>query len=435
MPEHNASPTREIHVLITREAWDSALRPLLVAAERFAVGPIQWRREGTVSEALCSRLETADQLPSGLARPPLDDWLVVVMQADPGLSADQWVRRCEPRRSQRLIVIVLGIADLSRWDAALWDREELRDVAEISVVGGGGFRVERSGQDSPVMNPQELERSSRTAGALGQRVFRRVSGSTVTILGAGRLGSLLAFHVVGLGVSRLRLIDPDVLQWGNLDAMPGLTERDVGEPKVQVLAKRLLAFRRQLLVSYVRRSAMDPEAQRLMRRRTDLIVTSVDDDAPRLCASLIAKQMLTVHLDLATQVTRQAGEPAEIHADIRLLTPDRDGGCVACVGGLADVEQTLYQLGAPPGVLSRGEPVAWHQQRAGSLLTINSIAVGVAVQTWVDLLAGRLRSSYWHRLRWRPGAPLETAGSPVFAEPDCRFCQARDQRFTGRSAG
>jgi hypothetical protein len=206
------------------------------------------------------------------------------------------------------------------------------------------------------MNPQELERSSRTAGALGQRVFRRVSGSTVTILGAGRLGSLLAFHVVGLGVSRLRLIDPDLLQWGNLDAMPGLRERDVGEPKVQVLTKRLLAFRRQLLVSYVRRSAMDPEAQRLMRRRTDLIVTSVDDDAPRLCASLIAKQMLTVHL-------------------------------------------------------------------------------GVAVQTWVDLLAGRLRSSYWHRLRWRPAAPLETAGSPVFAEPDCRFCQARDQRFTGRSAG
>jgi hypothetical protein len=139
MPEQNATPTREIRVLITREAWDTALRPLLVDAERFAVGSIQWRREGTVSEALCSRLETADQLPSGLARPPLDDWLVVVMQADPGLSADQWVRRCEPRRSQRLIVIVLGTADLSRWDAALWDREELRDVAEISVVGGGGF--------------------------------------------------------------------------------------------------------------------------------------------------------------------------------------------------------------------------------------------------------------------------------------------------------
>ena len=435
MPEHNATSKREIRVLITRQAWDSALRPLLVQTDGFAVGPIQWRREGTVWEALCSRLETTGQLPRGLARPPLDDWLVVVMQGDTSLSASQWLLRCEPRRSQRLIVVVLGTADLSRWDAALWDREQLRDVMEITVVGGGGFRVERSGQDAPVMDPQTLERSSRTAGALGQRVFRRVGSSTVTIVGTGRLGSLLAFHMAGLGVSRLRLIDPDVLQWGNLDAMPGLTERDVGQPKAQALAKRLLAFRRQLLVSYVRRSAMDPEAQRVMRRRTDLIVTTVDDDAPRLCASLIAKQMLTVHLDVATQITREGDEPSEIRADIRLLTPDRDGGCVACVGGLADVEHTLYQLGAPPGVLSRGEPIAWHQQRAGSLVTINSIAVGVAVQTWIDLLAGRLRSSYWHRLRWRPAAPLETAGSPVFAEPDCRFCQAVDEASTGRPAG
>jgi len=241
------------------------------------------------------------------------------------------------------------------------------------------------------------------------------------------LGSLMAFHLAGLGASRLRLIDRDSLELANLDAMPRLTERDVGRAKVAALAKRLLAFRRDLLVPYAHRSALDLEAQRLMRRRTDLLVTCVDDDAPRLCASLIAKQTLTVHLDVATQVTRPAGEPAAIHADIRLLTPDRDGGCVACVGGLADVEETLYQIAAPAGALRRGEPVAWHQQRAGSLLSINSIAVGVAAQMWIDLLAGDLRSSYWHRLRWRPAAPLETAGGSVSAEPTCRFCQNAEQ--------
>jgi hypothetical protein len=234
----------------------------------------------------------------------------------------------------------------------------------------------------------------------------------------------VAFSLAGFGVPRLRLIDPDRLELANLDAMPGLTERDVGRPKVAALAKRLLAFRSDLLVSCSQKSAIDSAAPHLMRRRTDLLITCVDDDTPQLCASLIAKETLTVHLDVATHVTRRAGEQADILADIRRLTPDRDGGWIACVGGLADVEETLYQLDASAGPLHRGEPIAWHQQRAGSLLTINSIAAGVAVQTWLDLLAGELRSSYWHRLHWLPASPLETAGGPVSAEPDCASARA-----------
>ncbi len=416
--------TRHVRVLITREAWDTALRTLLLELDRFAVGDVQWRREGAADEVLCRRLEIVGQLPNGLARPPFDDWLVAVVDRGGNASAREWALRIGPRRSQRLVVVVLNDSDRSRWDAAVWDREVMRDVTEISVVGGGGFRVEREGQNLPVVDPQTLERSSRTAGALGDRVFRKVRSSCVTIVGAGRLGCLVAFSLAGLGVPHLRLIDPDRLELANLDAMPGLTERDVGRPKVAALAKRLRAFRSDLLVSYSQRSAIDPEAQRLMHRRTDLLITCVDDDTPRLCASLIAKETLTVHLDVATHVTRQAGQQADIFADVRLLTPDRDGGCIACVGGLADVDESLYQLGAPVGVLHRGEPIAWHQQRAGSLLTVNSIAAGVATQTWLDLLAGDLRSSYWHRLRWRPASPLETSGGPVSAEPDCRFCQS-----------
>ena len=106
-----------------------------------------------------------------------------------------------------------------------------------------------------------------------------------------------------------------------------------------------------------------------------------------------------------------------------MLAPDRDSGCVACVGGLRDVEETLYELGAPTGVRRRGEPLDWRQQRAGSLLTINSIAVGIGVQTWLDYLAGSLRTSYWHRLRWVPGGAMQVDGGPVGRAADCRFCR------------
>ncbi len=417
-------PARLIRGLITREAWDSALRTLLLDHNRFAVGEVQWRRDGASEEVLCRHLEIVDQLPNGSLYAPFGDWVVLLVDSEPAATAAPWLERIQPRRSQRLLVVVLTSSDPSRWQAVVWDRGCPRPVAALCIVGAAGFAVGAREGPSAETEPRMLQRSSRTVGAIGDRVFRKLRASCVTVVGAGRLGCLVAFQLAGLGVPRLRLIDPDVLELANLDAMPGLTERDVGRPKAAALARRLVAFRPDLLVAFSDKSAIDPEAQRLLRRRTDLIVTCVDDDPPRLCASLIAKETLTVHLDVATQVTRQADEPPELRADIRLLTPDRDGGCIGCVGGLADAEETLYQIGTPAGALRRGEPVPWHQQRAGSLITINSIAAGVAVQTWLDLLAGDLRTSYWHRLRWRAAWPLETGGGPVSAEPDCRFCRS-----------
>ena len=82
-----------------------------------------------------------------------------------------------------------------------------------------------------------------------------------------------------------------------------------------------------------------------------------------------------------------------------------------------------YQLSAPAGALERGRPLAWHEERAGSLVTLNSIVVGVAGQRWLDLLAGKLRTSYWHRLRWLAGSGLETDFGSVGAADDCLFCR------------
>lgn len=414
--------SERVRLLITREAWEGVLRTLVVDSGGFAWGTVRWRREPQVEEILCDHLETTRDLPRGAARPPFDDWLVLLIDPSEVISAARWLDRIGPKQSQRLAVVALDGRDRRRWDAVLYDRGRCVPIDTLMVAGSGMLSLQRTPGDVEVLSDVNQLRASRTAGALGAEVCAKLRAACVTLVGAGRLGALLAFHVVGLGVPRVRLIDPDLLGWENLDAMPGLTEADVGRPKVVALAERLLAFRADLLVSYLQRPATDPEAMQLARQRTDLLVTCVDSDTPRLCVSLIAKETLTVHLDIGTQVagSEQGGL---IHGDVRLLTPDRDGGCVACVGGIGDLAETLYELGAPPGVLQRGEPVPWRQQRAGSLLTINSIAVGSGVQMWLDLLAGRLRTSYWHRLRWVPGGVMQVDGGAVGRAEDCRFCQ------------
>ena len=167
-------------------------------------------------------------------------------------------------------------------------------------------------------------RWSRTVGAISWEVMRKIRQSSVTLVGAGRNGSLMALELAALGVERLRIIDPDPLRIENLDGMPGIRQRDVGRPKVQALSVLLHRFRPDMALTLLPSSATDDAASRLMQRRCDLLVTCVDDDTPRLAAAIIARRTLTPHLDVGTSVQR--GEHGtSITGDVRLLLPWEGG--------------------------------------------------------------------------------------------------------------
>jgi hypothetical protein len=263
-------------------------------------------------------------------------------------------------------------------------------------------------------------RDSRTRGALGERVADRLRTATVTLVGAGRNGTQMAQQLAALGVGRLRILDPDHLAPENLDGAPGLAEGDVGRTKVEALARLLHAYRSELTLALSGRSTRERAGVDFLAERSDLLVTCVDDDLPRLLVGLLARQTLTPHLDVGTRVVRQ-GERWELTGDARLLLPTR--GCVVCVGGLADLPAVVRDLHLPAGALLTRTRQPWHGQRAGSLVTINAMTVGAGVQLWLDLLAGGVRQSHWQRLAWRWGTGLQADGGGVTAEPGCRLCE------------
>lgn len=93
-----------------------------------------------------------------------------------------------------------------------------------------------------------------------------------------------------------------------------------------------------------------------------------------------------------------------------------------CVGGVGNLDDTLYALNAPAGALRRGEATSWNDQRAGSLIGLNSLVVGAAMQLWLDYLSGRCRWSAWQRLRWQPGSGLQSDFAAVTSVTNCQFC-------------
>lgn len=422
---------RDVHLVLSSDDWES-LRSPLVESDRYLTG--SFRRRCTSSpagepivEALIEDVAVVDTLPTGIDRPPLDDFFVITARHDGKLTAETVLRRIRPRPSQGVAVLVLDAHDHRFWEGMVFLDETVRPLAGFRVVGGGMLTVERESRAQSDVG--ELPRDgawSRLCGAVGDPVFGQLRRAEVTQIGVSRIGTLAAQYFSALGVARLRLCDPDRVGEENLDGMPGVSRIALREYKIHAVADMLLLQRPDLSVTCCEHSILEPEAAGLFSGRSDLIVTCVDDDAARVAAAVYARRMLVPHLDLAASVQPGEGDERQIFGDARLFLPGQ--GCALCVPPPSpeERERLLYKLVAPRGSLERGEPHDWHEERSGSLITMNAMVVSAGITAWLDLLAGRLRTSLWQRIDWLAGTGLQVRSSAVGADRDsCRFCGGR----------
>lgn len=410
-------------LVVPRHLWERNLRELLIHPDRVAVGVCDRNVRPESCELLVRQLEVRSVLPHGEDQPRLSDSIVLgVPTGEAGRDASRWIERLQPLPTQLLALALVGMGpDRSSWDGCVVENGQVERLDAIRVVGPGMMCLRRPA-NSEWIDPtkEDLERWSRTRGALGDAVWNKVAESRVLLIGAGRNGSAMAFQLAALGIRALTIVDPDHLGCENLDASFCVTEQDVGRPKSVALQERLVAFRSGCAITSIEHAATHPLVSK-QARNADLIVTCVDNDSPRLAAALLAGRFLRPHLDVGTGVTLDDAGQRVLAGDVRLLLPQQ--GCMSCVGGLRNEEEARYELFAPPGALKRRSAMPWNQERAGSLITLNSMTVAMAVQLWLDLVTGTLRHSHWHRLRWRAGAGIEPAFASVDAGLNCSICQ------------
>lgn len=338
---------------------------------------------------------------------------VVLLSSDIYLGASEFIRS---NKSKSPIITIGFDEETGGWFGSFCCGDESRALDGFRAVCSGMPDVRSAGTSSADLTSQA--RYSRITGAIGD-VARQLRFRKVMVIGAGRNGSAILQQLALLGIGALTIVDRDLLHEENLDATLGVVPTQVGLSKVRALAESLLRMRDDLSVTCLEKRASHRDVLEAART-TDLIVSCVDNDAPRLAAAKIARKLLRPHLDIGTGVTKQADGSRMIAGDARLLMPG--DGCVCCVGGLRNRNDAEFELLSPPDALRRGKPVAWNQERMGSLITINSMTVSIGVQLWLDLLSGSLPGSTWHRIRWIEGQGLESQAAPVGASANCDIC-------------
>lgn len=96
----------------------------------------------------------------------------------------------------------------------------------------------------PPLRPEQFDRYRRhlSLPEMGLEGQRKLLASSVLLIGAGGLGSPLAFYLAAAGVGRIGLVDDDVVDASNLQRQILYQTADVGRPKVEVARERVIAL-------------------------------------------------------------------------------------------------------------------------------------------------------------------------------------------------
>ncbi len=112
-------------------------------------------------------------------------------------------------------------------------------------------------------------------GADGQE---RLRAAHVLIIGAGGLGCPVIQYLAGAGVGRLTIVDPDVVEPGNLHRQPLYGMEDIGLPKARVASARVAAMDPDIAVEAIT-DALDPLSARVLAAQADIVIDAADSFA------------------------------------------------------------------------------------------------------------------------------------------------------------
>lgn len=335
--------------------------------------------------------------------PPREEtgYQVLIASAESRNALIQTVQRLAHRdsKSQPSAIVALGVGSASGQVCGLFGVDQRYvPLNELIVIDGGMPRILLTDPATPEPTSTDLEMWSRSIGALGLDPWLRLTRLHFGIVGCGRSGSEIAMSLAGIGVQKITLIDGERLEISNLGEMfPVLTLSQAGRAKADVLAQLLSteAKRRIHEVHSVPESISSQPAL-IAAKRTDVLICCVDSPSARAATAMLAKLYLKPLIDIGMGIHHPAPRTFEhpmIGADVRLVMPDR---CLRCFGGIRRIDEARAEFDRRlrPG-LTAPLPVVWHEQRAGSLRSLNMIAVGLAMRLIEELVVGRARTSTW----------------------------------------
>ena len=161
----------------------------------------------------------------------------------------------------------------------------------------------------------------------GQDGQKKLSNSSILIIGVGGLGSAASLYLTVSGIRELTLVDFDSVDESNLSRQILFQKEDIGMNKAIVAKRKLEAFNQDILINAIEKR-LDEDELREFINDSNLVIDATDNLESRL---------------MINQITYEQRKPLCIGAAIRyeghlitILNKDKNESCLNCLYTLGD---------------------------------------------------------------------------------------------------
>jgi len=132
---------------------------------------------------------------------------------------------------------------------------------------------------------------SRTELLLGPEAMEKLYKSTVAVFGIGGVGSYVVEALARSGVGKLVLIDDDDVCLTNINRQIHATRKTVGQPKVEVMAQRVMDINPNAQVVTFKEFYLPDNADKMISVDYDYVVDAVDTVTAKVDLVVRCKQL------------------------------------------------------------------------------------------------------------------------------------------------
>jgi len=296
--------------------------------------------------------------------------------------------------------------------ARIWTKRnaEPQHLSPVIEVGRHLRIHDRLGNSSPTISEQ-FDRSVRAFGAEGQATLASLS---IGIIGLGGIGSVVAEQLAHLGVRKLLLLDPDVLEETNLNRLIGATRLDIGRPKVEVAADLIRRINPQIEATAILGDViMSNDARRILS--SDFLFCCTDSHGSRAVINQLAYQYMIPAIDLGVRVQVRAGTVESVTGRIQMLAPGLP--CLVC-HNLLDPEEVRRDL-LSEEARTRDPYIVGAVEPQPAVISLNSTVASLGVTMMLSAVVGLPGPARHQLVLFNRSVVRAVASDPL---PKCVVC-------------
>lgn len=240
----------------------------------------------------------------------------------------------------------------------------------------------------------KLAMFSRSVSALGLDSMRRImDGQTITIVGVGGLGSVVAEHLIHEGFQEVILIDPDRLELSNLNRIVGASYQDAvdGTLKVDAIKCHLLSINPKAHVAAFNCDVYSDTAERLIAF-SDWVIVATDNHSSRFRVQELSIKYFVPMISVGVNISVRDEQIEDISGEV-ITARVGDKLCLNCLRRINHIKmasETHPDEGVRQELVTRGY-ISGATVAEPAVKTLNTMLATIAVRVLINQYTERQR--------------------------------------------